>query len=305
MTVTRIVAFTTKSSLTVNRCDVACSAILRVYEGVAAVMAEELSSDGANTPLSKVCQISIDAAAIAAASDSVWQMLINCQRTLRWNQGRDGHLASCTASAKGALMQVSMTAQDVIVELLGHKVTELLGSIVFIDYLQEVLPRLTDTHESIGEIIDFLQITFQGLSYLPRAARDVAYFTCCNGVAQGLLAHLLSAKVPAVNAICLANIDIDCRELGRFAMTTGVPGLNQCFAELHEIVLLATHPELAKYIDDPNIRRRNFPRLSIEKFVVLLEKIVPVSAGVNTANLFRFDKNATKSFSKKLKQQGF
>lgn len=135
--------------------------------------------------------------------------------------------------------------------------------------------------------------------------RDVAYFTCCNGVAQGLLAHLLSTKVAAINAICLANIDIDCRELGRFAMTTGVPGLNQCFAELHELVLLATHPELSKYIDDPNIRRRNFPRLSVEKFVQLLEKIVPVPAGIHTANLFKYDKSSIKSFQKKLRAQGF
>jgi len=103
----------------------------------------------------------------------------------------------------------------------------------------------------------------------------------------------------------MANIDIDCRELGRFAITTGVPGLNQCFAELHEIALLATHPELAKYIDNPEIRRRNFPRLCIEKFVQLLEKIVPVPAGVHTANLFKFDKSISKSFIKKLKQQGY
>lgn len=141
MTVTRIIAFTAKGSLTVNRCDAACTAILRVYEGVAAVMGKELSRDAGNTPLIKVCQISIDAAAVAAASDSVWQLLTASQRTLRWNQGRDGHFATCNASAKGVMMQISMTAQDVIVELLGLKVTELLGSIVFIDYLPEVLPR--------------------------------------------------------------------------------------------------------------------------------------------------------------------
>ena len=103
----------------------------------------------------------------------------------------------------------------------------------------------------------------------------------------------------------MANIDIDCRELGRFAITTGVPGLNQCFAELHEIALLATHPELNKYIDNPEIRRRNFPRLSIEKFIQLLEKIVPVPAGINTANLFKYDRSVTKGLIKKLKAQGY
>lgn len=103
----------------------------------------------------------------------------------------------------------------------------------------------------------------------------------------------------------MANIDIDCRELCRFATSTRVPGLNQCFAELHEIALLATHPDLAKYIDNPEIRRRNFPRLSIEKFIQLLEKIVPVPAGVNSANLFKYDKSLCKSLVKKLKSQGY
>lgn len=103
----------------------------------------------------------------------------------------------------------------------------------------------------------------------------------------------------------MANIDIDCRELGRFAITTGVPGLNQCFAELHEIALLATHPELQKYIDNPEIRRRNFPRLGIEKFIQMLDKIVPAPQGVFTANLFKYDKSNVKSFIKKLKQQGY
>ena len=141
MTITRIIAFTAKSSLSTNRCDVVCSTILRVYEGVAATLGKELSKDGVDTPLTKVCQISIDAAALAAASDAVWQMLTACQRRLRWNQGRDGLMASCSTSAKSILMQVSLTAQDVIVELLGKKVNDLLESIVFIDYLPEVLPR--------------------------------------------------------------------------------------------------------------------------------------------------------------------
>ena len=141
MTITRIIAFTAKSSLSTNRCDVVCSTILRVYEGVAATLGKELSKDGVETPLTKVCQISIDAAALAAASDAVWQMLTACQRRLRWNQGRDGLMASCSTSAKSILMQVSLTAQDVIVELLGKKVNDLLESIVFIDYLPEVLPR--------------------------------------------------------------------------------------------------------------------------------------------------------------------
>lgn len=141
MTCTRIIAFTAKSSMAVNRSDAACTTILRVYEGVAAVLGSELSRDGSDTPLTKICQISIDAAALAAASDSVWQLLTSAQRKLRWNQGRDGLQAACTNSAKAVLMGVSMTAQDVIVELLGHKVNDLLESIVFIDFLPEVLPR--------------------------------------------------------------------------------------------------------------------------------------------------------------------
>jgi len=141
MTVTRIVAFTAKSSLTTNRCDVACSTLLRVYEGIAAILGKELSRDGGDTPLTKVCQISIDAAALAVASDSVWALLTASQRKLRWNQSREGMLASCITTAKTTLMQVSMTAQDVIVELLGHKVDDLLESIVFIDCLPEALPR--------------------------------------------------------------------------------------------------------------------------------------------------------------------
>lgn len=157
MTITRIVAFTAKSSLTANRCDVACSTILRVYEGVANVLGKELSKDGGDTPLTKVCQISIDAAALAVASDSVWQLFTATQRKLRWNLGRDGLLASCTNSAKSILMQVSMTAQDVIVELLQGKVNDLLESIVFIDYLPEALPKYVNPG-MMGHVIALVRV---------------------------------------------------------------------------------------------------------------------------------------------------
>ena len=200
-----------------------------------------------------------------------------------------------------SLIHVSLAAQDVIVESLGKKVEEMLGSLVFINYVPEVLPK--SAHEAIEDIVEYLQVIMMGLTHLPRAAREVAYFTCCNAVAQGVLQHVLSSKVTALNVLSLAALDLDCRRLAQYAISTGVPSLSQCFAEVHELVQAAIHPDLPKLADDPALRRRLFPRLDNGKLSMVLEKTMPLASTTHAASLPRLDKSTLRNIAKKVRAQ--
>jgi hypothetical protein len=141
------------------------------------------------------------------------------------------------------------------------------------------------------------------LSALPRSARDIAQFTACNTVAEGLLTHLLSPRVKAINVLTLAALDLDCRRMIQYAHATGVPSLNQCFAETHEIIQASIHPDVAKLSSDEKLRKRLFPKMDPLKLAALLEKVVPLESAVSSASLPRHTKATLQKACEQLRRK--
>jgi hypothetical protein len=61
-----------------------CSAVSCAYEVLGARLMQETVVDGSDTPLSKACQISIDAATFAAVSDTLWEIIENALNHFRY-----------------------------------------------------------------------------------------------------------------------------------------------------------------------------------------------------------------------------
>ena len=77
-------------------------------------------------------------------------------------------------------MKVSLLAQSLLLDVLSQKTKALLESLLFIEYTPQSLPR--GAHEGVVDVISFLQAKMDTLSALPRAARDIAYFTACTSL---------------------------------------------------------------------------------------------------------------------------
>ena len=60
-----------------------CRAMFSAYEVIGTRLIQETVGDGADTPLSKACQISIDAATFAVASDALWSIVENALNHFR------------------------------------------------------------------------------------------------------------------------------------------------------------------------------------------------------------------------------
>ena len=113
-----------------------------------------------------------------------------------------------------------------------------------------------------------------GLTHLPKTAREAAHFTCCTRVNNGILEHILSSKVHAINALALVAFENDVKRLEQFADSfQEIEHLRQCFAGLKDLVKAALHPDLADMAENPTLRKRLFARLDPMRLASLLEKV--------------------------------
>ncbi len=299
--VTRIVAFAAKNPLLGNMGEATCNSILKAYEAVAASLSRELNNSGVETPLGKAAQISTDAATLAFAATYSFELLKQSLHTLRWSQRLSEALASAERSVRGMLIKLSLEAQDLIYELLRSKTNQLMESLVFID----VVPRnfSLSPHEVVMDAIQFLQAKMGVLGNLPKAARIIAYFTCCNNIAFATLHYILSERVKAVNIFFIAQLELDCRALAKYATATDIPSLNMCFAELHETAQAALHRDLPKFANDAAMRHRLFPKLDPTKLAMLLEKLQPVPNVPPATNLPTYDVSTARAIAANLRKR--
>jgi hypothetical protein len=72
--ITRYFLFATKNPHLGTRGEALCNAVKKVYDSIGSVLKHQLRVDGPETPLSKACQISIDASAFAQSSDLIFQV---------------------------------------------------------------------------------------------------------------------------------------------------------------------------------------------------------------------------------------
>lgn len=269
--VIRFFLFAVKNSELGGRSEDICLAIVSVFEAICKSLKRELSKDGIETPLSKACQIAIDGASLASASDALWVMVENGLKHFHWTENLERYMTTGMEAATTALRHLVLAAQDLIFELLSNKIDGLLESLAFINFVPETLPD--GPHESVEAIVEFLKVTLMWLAHLPPSVRDAVHFTCCTRVAQGILNYILSPAVAKINMLCVLAFDFDVKMLLHFADSCGVPHLKQCFEELHELVRCLLHPNLTHYADNIELRNEHFPYTQTEKLIVILEKV--------------------------------
>lgn len=233
----------------------------------------ELSRDGPDTPLSKACQISIDSTALAHAVVTLESVLAETMSLSQWSDAAETTLQVALDSARQKLNGVASKSHDFIFELLCTKVEDLMSSLCFVDWEPSSLP--VQAHEEIKQIIEFLRVTFMWLTHLPQSVREAAHFTCCSRISSVLIDYILSSKVPHLNVISIAALDMDVVSLEAFADSCGVSQLRQCFGQLKELVKALLHPHLVDFADKKlDLRKSLFPRLDPVMLGAVVEKVM-------------------------------
>lgn len=178
--ITRFFTFSVKNKNLTAIGESVCNAIQKAFMLISQTMLRKLLQDGAETALSKACQISIDAATFSHTTNYLKSFVSAALNHFKWSDSIDQHLPQAIAVARKDLADVSCHAQDLVFELLACKVDDLLGSLEFIVWAPDSYP--TGPHESIEEVVDYLRATFMWLTHLPQSAREAAHFTCCTKV---------------------------------------------------------------------------------------------------------------------------
>lgn len=131
-------------------------------------------------------------------------------------------------------------------------------------------------------LIGYLKSVFASLGPMDEGSRAGLHFSCCGHVSERLV-KLLSGKpgdttilddstlppLTKIDAFGLKNLLMDCEEFERFADSTGIPSLRDCFSELRVLTTVMLDKELPTLIlpDNAAARRRKYPILSLEKVV--------------------------------------
>mmetsp|Transcript_23035 Transcript_23035/g.33715 ORF Transcript_23035/g.33715 Transcript_23035/m.33715 type:complete len:877 (-) Transcript_23035:21-2651(-) len=277
-----------------------CSTVERAINAIVDMFREELTRDGPETPLSKACQISIDAATLSYCCMEFRSTIANMLVQANWIESIDSHLDEVIVRCKTNLDKLSLQAQDLIFELLNTKVIDLLGDLCFVNWVPSLLPA--GPHECIEEIVDYLRVTFMWLTYLPQTVRDAAHFTCCSRINQDILTFLISPKVQHMNMLSIKALQLDFKHLDDFSSSCGVPQLRECFSEGRGLINALLHRDLHRFGENPVIRRANFPVLDPYKLSLLAEKVVPLPPGAQThSSIPIYDKKTLANISKSLK----
>ena len=130
-----------------------------------------------------------------------------CDVMCRWGESIESHLPAAISGSKLYLNRIAAQAQDFVFELLAYKVDDLMTSLSMNNFEPVQLP--THPHDIIEELVEFLEVTFMGLTHLPQSAREAAHFTCCARVADGIMKHILSPKIVRVNLFTFVALDFD------------------------------------------------------------------------------------------------
>jgi hypothetical protein len=250
-----------------------CESLRSVLAMMGDELLAELARDGPDTPLSKACQISIDASTLSHAVHALESVLAETMSLSQWSDAAETTLETALEAARRHLNGVASKSHDFIFELLCTKVEDLLSSLCFVNWEPAGLPVYP--HEEVKQIIEYLRVTFMWLTHLPQSVREAAHFTCCSRISSCLVDYIMSPKVPYLNVLSIAALDMDVGTLESFADSCGVSQLRQCFAELKDLVKALLHPHLVDFADKQlSLRQSLFPRLDPQKLATIIEKVV-------------------------------
>ena len=266
-----------------------CNSIAMSFFGIARVLEKEMTKDGMETPLSKVCQIYTDASSLSYCCGSFREVIANVLMQANWFETIDSDLDEVILQCKKSLDSLAIEAQHLIFELLSVKMVDLLSSLHFVNWVPTVLP--TGAHDSVSEIVDYLRATFMWITYLPQTMREAAHFTCCGKINQGILEFILSSKVPKINMLSIRALQLDIQLLDEFATGSGIPQLKDSFTQCRELINSLMHRDLNKFGESSfrktNHFELNFPNLDLRNLVAMMEKVIIFNIAINTA-LFTF-----------------
>jgi exocyst complex component 6 len=138
-------------------------------------------------------------------------------------------------------------------------------------------------------LIGYLRSVFASLGPMDEGSRAGLHFSCCGHVAERLV-KLLSGKpgdtstmddsglppITRIDAYGIKNLAVDCDEFEKFAESTGVPQLMDCFNEFRTLTSIMLDKELPFFLQPSNAaaRRRKYPLVSLDKVLNILEKYV-------------------------------
>lgn len=138
-------------------------------------------------------------------------------------------------------------------------------------------------------VIAYLKSVFGALGPMDEGSRAGLHFSCCGHVAERLVKHLAGnpgdamnmdegelAPLTKIDAYGLQNLALDCAALEKFADSTSIPSLRDCFSELRMLTAVMLDKELPTLLLPENAvaRRRKYNMLSMEKVGNLLMKYV-------------------------------
>uniref|UniRef100_A0A7S4EPS5 Exocyst complex subunit EXOC6/Sec15 C-terminal domain-containing protein n=2 Tax=Pseudo-nitzschia australis TaxID=44445 RepID=A0A7S4EPS5_9STRA len=141
-------------------------------------------------------------------------------------------------------------------------------------------------------LIGYMRNVFDSLGPMDEGSRAGLHFSCCGHVAERLV-KILSERgleegsgsrsdgdIPPISRIDpfgLRNMSNDVEEFKKFASSTGVPQLADCFDELKMITDAILDPDLPYLLrpENSDARKRKYPYVSLEKIGNILEKYSP------------------------------
>jgi hypothetical protein len=138
-------------------------------------------------------------------------------------------------------------------------------------------------------LIGYMRSVFDSLGPMDEGSRAGLHFSCCGHVSERLVKILserpveggmsMDGGLPAISKIDaygIKNLSNDVDEFRKFADSTGVPQLVDCFDELKSITDAMLDKDLPILLqpENSNHRKKKYPYLSLEKVGNILEKYV-------------------------------
>lgn len=173
-------------------------------------------------------------------------------------------------------------------------------------------------------LIGYMRSVFESLGPMDEGSRAGLHFSCCGHVSERLV-KILSERpnesgvsidgglppISKIDAFGLKNLSKDVDEFRKFASTTGVPQLVDCFDELKSITDAMLDKDLPILLQPENSshRKKKYPYLSLEKVGNILEKYVGagmslMGGGKASADMLVLDKKEVSNLLRLVRSHG-
>jgi hypothetical protein len=176
---------------------------------------------------------------------------------------------------------------SIVYEIVRNKMDTLID--FSLENFQWMVKGPRDTPNAYAEtIINYMKGTFSFLDPMDEGSRTGLHFSACGHVAERLVKLLTDPPdtksgsglppIAKIDAFGLKNMHVDVLEFERFANSTGVPQLGECFNELKTLTSAMIDKDVPLLLQPANEkeRRKKYPLLSLDKVAMVLDKYVGI-----------------------------